>query len=143
MQSLQALEHGCRRSIRCGSSNTSARGRTEEGPEVGMAPGSRGWRLLSWCYQSTARSGLRGGGVDPAVELKSMQDKFKDGTEGRMTNVAQANEKSEYTGSPLKKRIDLRKQNASVSCRAPWRWRPRRRLKTSWRAFWLSSARRG
>ena len=74
------------------------------------------WRLVAmdgvYCrgvIKALPRSGLRGGGVDPAVELKSMQDQFKDGTEGRMTNVAQANEKSEYTGSPLKKRIDLRK----------------------------------
>ena len=27
---------------------------TEEVPEVGMSPNSRGWRLLSWCCQSTA-----------------------------------------------------------------------------------------
>ena len=35
----------------------------------------------------------RGGGVDPAVELKEMQDKFKDGTLWRMTKVVLANEK--------------------------------------------------
>ena len=55
------------------------------------------------------RSSSRGGGVDPAVELKQMQDKFKDGTVWRMTKVALANEKSEYIGSPLKMCIDLRK----------------------------------
>ena len=39
------------------------------------------------------RSWSRGGGVDPAVELKEMQDKFKDGTLWRMTKVVLANEK--------------------------------------------------
>ena len=32
------------------------------------------------------RSGLRSGGVDPAVELKDMQDKFKDGTVCRISD---------------------------------------------------------
>ena len=83
------------------------------------------------------RSGLRGGGVDPAGELKDMQDKFKDGTVWRMTKVALANEKSEYIGTPLKSTSTCAKQNAPVSCRAPWRWR----LKTSWRTFWLCTQR--
>ena len=60
-------------------------------------------------FRAVPRSGLRGGGVDPAVELKDMQDKFKDGTVWRMTNVALADEISEYIDSPLKKRTDLRK----------------------------------
>ena len=55
------------------------------------------------------RSGLRGGGVDPAAELKTMQEKFKDGTVWRMTKVALSDEKSEYIGAPLKKCINLRK----------------------------------
>ena len=55
------------------------------------------------------RSSWRGGGVDPAVELKQMQDKFKDGTVWRMTKVGLVNEKSEYMGSPVKVCIDLRK----------------------------------
>ena len=55
------------------------------------------------------RNWSRGGGVDPAVDLKEMQEKFKDGTLWRMTKVVLANEKSEYIGSPLKICIDLRK----------------------------------
>ena len=51
----------------------------------------------------------RGGGVDPAADMKDMQDKFKDGTVWKMTKVALANEKSEYISSPVKSTIDLRK----------------------------------
>ena len=43
-------------------------------------------------FKALPRSGLRGDGRDPAVELKDMQDKFKDGTVWRMTKVALANE---------------------------------------------------
>ena len=59
------------------------------------------------------RSWSRSGGVDPAVDLKGMQDKFKDGTVWRLTKVALADEKSEYIGSPLKKCIDLRKTKSA------------------------------
>ena len=60
-------------------------------------------------FEALNRSSSRGGGGDPAVELKEMQDKFKDGTVWRMTKVVLANETSEYIGSPLKICIDLRK----------------------------------
>ena len=46
------------------------------------------------------RSWSRGGGVDPAVELKERQDKFKDGTLWRMTKVVLANEKVSTSGRP-------------------------------------------
>ena len=39
------------------------------------------------------RGGLRGGGVDPAAELKIMQEKFKDGTVWKMTKVTLVDEK--------------------------------------------------
>ena len=60
------------------------------------------------------RSSFRGGGVDPAADMKDMQDKFKDGTVWRMTKVALANEKSEYIGSPLKICIDLRNTKCNI-----------------------------
>ena len=50
-----------------------------------------------------------GGAVDPAAELKTFQEKFKDGTIWRMTKVALIKERSEFIGSPLKVCIDLRK----------------------------------
>ena len=59
--------------------------------------------------KAQCRSWSRGGGVDPAVELKEVQEKFKDGTLWRMTKVVLANEKSEYIGSPLSICIDLHK----------------------------------
>ena len=43
------------------------------------------------------RSSSRGGGGDPAIVLKEMQDKFKDGTLWRMTKVVLANEKKVST----------------------------------------------
>ena len=45
------------------------------------------------------RSWSRGGGVDPAAELRGMQDKFKDGTLWRMTKVVLANEKKNVSTS--------------------------------------------
>ena len=46
------------------------------------------------------RSWSRGGGVDPAVELKEMQDKFNDGTVWRMTKVVLANEETNTSARP-------------------------------------------
>ena len=59
--------------------------------------------------KSVYRNVSRGGGVDPAVELRAMHDKFKDGSVWTMTKVSLSNEKSEYIGSPIKLAIDLRK----------------------------------
>ena len=42
------------------------------------------------------------GGVDPAAELKTLMDKFKDGSIFMLTKVTLADEKAEFIGSPLK-----------------------------------------
>ena len=43
-----------------------------------------------------------GGGVDPAAEMKTLMDKFKDGSIFRLTKVTLADEKAEFIGAPLK-----------------------------------------
>ena len=66
----------------------------------------------SYC-QGVIRSLNRGGGVDPAAELKQMKQKFQDGTVWRMTKVSLADEKSQYIASSLKKCIDMRQTKCS------------------------------
>ena len=54
------------------------------------------------------------GDVDPAAELKTMMDKFKDGSVFRLTKVTLADEKTEFIGAPLKICIDLRKTKCAA-----------------------------
>ena len=55
-----------------------------------------------------------GGGVDPAAELKSMMNKFKDGSIFKLTKVTLADEKAQFIGAPLKICIDLRKTKCAA-----------------------------
>ena len=48
------------------------------------------------------------GGGDPAAELKTMMNKFQDGSIFTLTKVALADAKAEFIGAPLKICIDLR-----------------------------------
>ena len=43
-----------------------------------------------------------GGGVDPAADLKTLMDKFKDGMIFMLTTVTLADEKAEFIGAPVK-----------------------------------------
>ena len=43
----------------------------------------------------------RSGGVDPAAELKTLMDKFKDGSIFKLTKVTLADDKAEFIGAPL------------------------------------------
>ena len=58
-------------------------------------------------FKALSRSGSRGGGADPDVELKGLQNRFKDGALWRTAKVVLANGKSECISSPLKACIDL------------------------------------
>ena len=54
------------------------------------------------------------GDVDPAAELKTMMDKFKDGSVFRLTKITLADDKTEFIGAPLKICIDLRKTKCAA-----------------------------
>ena len=54
------------------------------------------------------------GGGDPAAELKTMMNKFQDGSIFKLTKVALADAKAEFLGAPLKVCIDLRKTNCTA-----------------------------
>ena len=59
--------------------------------------------------------GTRGsGGSDPAAELKTMMNKFQDGSMFTLTKVALADAKAEFLGAPLKICIDLRKTKCTA-----------------------------
>ena len=63
----------------------------------------------SYCQGVVKAQARSGGGVDPAVELKQMKEKFQDGTIWSMTKVTLADEKSTFIGAPLKICVDMRK----------------------------------
>ena len=57
-----------------------------------------------------AKWGTKGnGGVDPAAELKTMMNKFQDGSIFTLTKVALADAKAEFLGAPLKICIGLKR----------------------------------
>ena len=68
----------------------------------------------TYCHGVIKTQYRNSGGVGPAVELKTMMDKFKDGSIFTMTKVALADDKAEFLGAPLKICIDLRKTKCAA-----------------------------
>ena len=54
----------------------------------------------TYCHGVIKTQYRNSGGVDPAVELKTMMDKFKDGSIFTLTKVALAGDKAEFLGGP-------------------------------------------
>ena len=89
-----------------------------------------------YCHGVIKTQYRNSGGVDPAVELKTMMDKFKDGSIFTLTKVALANAKAPFFGAPLEICIDLRKTKCTpilaTLLQMPSRQPPRRNSPASW-----------
>ena len=63
--------------------------------------------------KSVYKTAKTSGPLDPAAELRQMQERFQNGTMWKMTKVTLADEKSQFISSALKNVSTCEKQNAS------------------------------
>ena len=80
------------------------------------------------------------GGGDPAAELKTMMNKFQDGSIFTLTKVALADAKAEFLGAPLKICIDLRKTKCTAMLATLVQMPQRQRPVWHSPAYWAAAA---